>query len=470
MGSTALKKRPANNRTVTHRALEAGRARAVFDTVIVGLGATGLASARWLAARGERIAVTDSRCHPPLLKALRESLPEVPLSLGGFDAKLLCKAARILLSPGVSLREPAIQQAIAMGVPVVGDVELFCRATRAPAVAITGTNGKSTVTSLLGAMMQAAGKRAGIGANLGTPALELITDPEPDFYVLELSSFQLETVTSLNAIAAAVLNVTPDHLDRHADIAEYAALKARVYAGGGVMVINLDDPLVAAMRQPKRKVLTFTLGEPQAGGFGVRNIAGEVWLVRGATPLLRGADLRIRGEHNIANALAALALGTAIGLPLPAMRAALANFPGLPHRCQFVARVRGVDWYDDSKGTNVGACCAAIFGLAGASDVVLIAGGDGKGQDFADLAQAARGRLRGAVLIGRDAPRIEAVLQRVVPVVRAAGMREAVEAAAQLARAGDKVLLSPACASFDMFRDYRDRGEQFAAAVRELGA
>jgi UDP-N-acetylmuramoylalanine--D-glutamate ligase len=465
-----LKKKTADNKTVTQRSRATGRAPAVFDTVIVGLGTTGLASARWLAARGERIAVTDSRRHPPQLEALRASQPEVPLSLGGFDAELLRKAARILLSPGVSLREPAIQQAIAAGIPVIGDVELFCRAACAPAVAITGSNGKSTVTSLLGAMMQAAGRRAGVGANLGTPALDLITDPEPDFYILELSSFQLETVTSLNAAAAAVLNVTPDHLDRHADIAEYAALKARVYAGDGVMVINLDDPLVAAMRQPQRKVLTFTLGAPQADGFGVRDVAGEVWLVRGAEPLLRGADLRIRGQHNIANALAALALGAAIGLPLPAMRAALANFPGLPHRCQFVARVRGVDWYDDSKGTNVGACCAAIRGLAGANDVVLIAGGDGKGQEFADLARAARGRLRAAVLIGRDAPRIEAVLQGVVPVARAEDMRAAVLAAAGLACAGDKVLLSPACASFDMFRDYRDRGEQFAAAVRELGA
>jgi UDP-N-acetylmuramoylalanine--D-glutamate ligase len=322
------------------------------------------------------------------------------------------------------------------------------------------------VTSLVAEMARMAGRRVAVGGNLAPPALDLLDEPQPDLYVLELSSFQLETTYSLDAAAAVVLNITADHMDRYATLADYQAAKARIYHGHGVMVINLDDPLVAALRYPGRDTLMFTLADPgsQADTFGVR----DGWLVRGEQQLLPVSEVGLPGAHNLANALATLALGIAIDLPLVAMLEALRRFTGLPHRCQWVANKAGADWYDDSKGTNVGASIAAIRGLAGESDTILIAGGDGKGADFRELATVAPGRLRAAILLGRDAPKLAAVLEDVVPVIRVADMPAAVAAAASRVRPGDKVLLSPACASLDMFRDYKHRGEAFAAAVEEL--
>lgn len=442
--------------------------KAMFDSIVVGLGLTGLSCARYLAAQGERIAVADSRSEPPQLAALRESLPDVPIYLGDLAAAPLQNSARLVVSPGLSLKEPAIARAAQAGCEILGDIELFCRAARAPIVAVTGANGKSTVTTLVAEMARVAGRRVAAGGNLTPPALDLLNgqSQEPDLYVLELSSFQLETTHSLDAAAAAVLNITADHMDRYRDMAEYQAAKARIYFGHGVMVINLDDPLVAALQYPGRDTLLFTLTDPdgQADTFGVR----DGWLVRGEQQLLPVSEVRLPGAHNLANALAALALGSAIDLPLVAMLEVLRRFPGLPHRCQWVASKRGADWYDDSKGTNVGASVAAIRGLAGDGDVVLIAGGDGKGADFSELAEAARGRLRVAILLGRDAGKLAAVLEGVVPVTLVADMQAAVAAAADRLQPGDKVLLSPACASLDMFRDYRHRGEVYAAAVKEL--
>ena len=440
-------------------------------TLVVGLGKSGLATARALRALGATFAVTDSRADPPGLAALRAECPAVPLYLGGFDPALLAGADRLLVSPGIALATPAIAAAVAGGVPAWGDIELLARLTQVPMAAITGSNGKSTVTTLLGLMAERAGVRAAVGGNLGTPALELWQHSEgaanpPELYVLELSSFQLETTHSLNARVATVLNISPDHMDRYASLDDYRAAKQRVFHGDGVMVINADDPAVLAMVEPGRAVLRFTLDAPGAGDFGLHRAGGETWLGRGEERWIAADELRIRGDHNLANALAALAMGTALGFERAAMRAALREFTGLAHRTTLVVEHNGVRWFDDSKGTNVGATVAAVRGLPG--QVVLIAGGDGKAQDFTPLRAALTGKARAVVLIGRDAPLIAAALGDSVPLQRAADLEQAVALAAQLAAPGDSVLLSPACASFDMFSGYEQRGALFAAAVRRL--
>jgi UDP-N-acetylmuramoylalanine--D-glutamate ligase len=439
-----------------------------FNTVIVGMGKTGYSCARFLAARNVSFAMTDSRKNPPLLEAIRKEFPHVPLYTGGFDAEMLAGAENLILSPGVSRFNPAIVAAAASGATVCGDIELFCRQATAPIVAITGSNGKSTVTTLVGEMARAAGLKAGVGGNLGTPALDLLAEGAVDVYVLELSSFQLETVASLNAAAAVVLNVSEDHMDRYRSMHDYTEAKARIYAGAGAMVINLDDPAVVNMQRRGRVARSFTLREPQGDEYGVRSYGDVRWLVRGREQLLPVTEIRMAGDHNAANALAALALGDILRLPREPMLHVLRTFPGLPHRCQWTGEINGVRWYNDSKGTNVGASCAAIKGLAMNKNLVLIAGGDGKGADFSSLAEIAAMYLRAAVLIGRDGPAIKKVLQNVVPVGDAKDMDDAVIKAAGFAERGDVVLLSPACASFDMFEDYRARGEAFKAAVNRL--
>ncbi len=435
--------------------------------LVVGLGKTGLSAVRWLAAQGESVAVTDSRATPPGLDALRSFGSSVVARLGRFDLELLDAADRIVLSPGVSRAEPIVREALARGLVVVGDVELFAHAKRAPAVAITGTNGKSTVTTLVAEMAREAGRRVLAGGNLGEPALELLAQPVPEFYVLELSSFQLESTESLALLAAAVLNVTPDHMDRYATLADYAAAKARVFAHAAVAIVNLDDPAVAAMPRPGQRRVGFSTARPDAD-FGLVESGGALQLARRGEPLLPLAALRLPGRHNAANALAALALGVELGLELAPMLRTLSRFDGLPHRGQLVAERRGVRYVDDSKGTNVGATLAAVAGLDG--PLVLIAGGEGKGQDFAPLAPAFGGKVRHAVLIGRDREQLAAALAGACSTEFAADMDAAVAAAARAAQPGDLVLLSPACASLDMFRDYAARGDAFAAAARRLDA
>jgi len=452
-------------------------------TLIVGLGETGYSVARFLANRGVPIAGTDSRLQPPALERLRETLPDVALFLGSFDPVAFDAADQLIVSPGVSLNEPAIAQARARGVPVLGDIELFARYVDAPVVAITGSNGKSTVTTLFGEMAKHCGFDARVGGNLGTPALDLLTESRrrddapgvvhessaPRLYVLELSSFQLETTTSLRTRAAVVLNISADHMDRHASLEDYAAAKQRIFARSEVMVVNADDPMVTAMLEPRRRVLRFGLRTPaDEQFFGIRNVGISTWLARGDNHLIDVRELRVTGRHNWANALAALALGEAAGLPMNLMLEALSQFSGLPHRMQWVGESQGVTFYDDSKGTNVGATLAAISGAPG--PVVLIAGGEGKGQDFAPLRDGLKTKGRAAVLIGRDAPLIEAALAGVVPTVNALDMDDAVARARELAQPGDCVLLSPACASFDMFRNYAHRGEMFCAAVQKVTA
>jgi UDP-N-acetylmuramoylalanine--D-glutamate ligase len=395
---------------------------------------------------------------------LRDELPDVAVFVGGFDAAAFAVAEQLVVSPGVSLNEPVIADALGRGMPVMGDIELFARYASAPVVAITGSNGKSTVTTLVGEMARCSGVRVAVGGNLGIPALELLMQEErPDLYVLELSSFQLELTDSLCPAAAVVLNVSPDHLDRYPSLQAYRRAKERIYRGARVKVVNADDPLVTAM-VPERESIRFTLGVPGPGEFGLRNYDGDEWLALGDQPLMAAAEVRIVGRHNLANALAALALGHAMQLPLEAMRDALRRFPGLPHRCQWVAECGGIHWYNDSKGTNVGATLAAIRGMPG--KLVLIAGGDGKGADFTPLCEAVRDKVRALVLIGRDAGLIEEAIAGAVPVVRSTTMSQAVEDARRLAQPGDSVLLSPACASFDMFSNFEERGQAFMNAIR----
>ncbi len=436
--------------------------------LVVGLGASGLSTARWLAARGWTVAVTDSRRDPPGLEPLRRELPDVGLFLGGFAAEAFAQAELVVVSPGVPLSTPEVEAAQARGVPVVGDVELFARAVERPVAAITGSNGKSTVTTLLGRMAAAAGLKAAVGGNLGEPVLDLL-QRHADLFVVELSSFQLETTESLSAAVAAVLNVSADHMDRYPSLDAYAAAKARIYRQAEVGICNLDDPRVVAMAR-EGETLSFTLGEPSSETvFGLRRAGGRSWLCRGDETLLAADEVRMRGRHNLANALAALAMGSALELPLEAMAAALREFPGLPHRTEYLGNVGGVEWYDDSKGTNPGATVAALEGLAAAKGrTVLIAGGQGKRADFTELAPAVEAHARALVLIGEDADRIAEALEGTVPMVKAADMAEAVAEAAALAQPGDRVLLSPACASFDMFRGFEHRGEVFRRCVEEL--
>jgi UDP-N-acetylmuramoylalanine--D-glutamate ligase len=404
---------------------------------------------------------------------LRELDPGIRLSAGGLDTKLLDGAVCVVASPGVSLNLPFFIEARRRGLEVVGDIELFARAVDAPVAGITGTNGKSTVTTLVGRMAARAGIKARVGGNLGEPALDLLTAARSDvrrteLYVLELSSFQLEATNSLDLRAATVLNVSPDHLDRYATVADYAAAKARIFARCDVGVINLDDPLVMAMPRPGQRALSFSLRASIGADYAVASRDGHWWLTHAGTPLIAVSGMKIKGLHNAANALAALALGEALGLPMPAMLAELADFPGLPHRSQWVADISGVTYIDDSKGTNVGATIAAVSGMSG--PLVMIAGGDGKNQDFAPLAEAFRGKVRHTVLIGRDSGAVARALRGVGTTETCGSLEEAVRAAARAAQPGDTVLLSPACASLDMFRDYTHRGAVFTQAVKELAA
>lgn len=436
--------------------------------LVVGMGLTGASVVRFLVSEGARVSVADSRTSPPALGQINNDYPDVAKHVGGLPTTLLAGIDELVVSPGVDLREPLLVTARDQGLAIYGDIEWFARRAQAPVVAITGSNGKSTVTALLASMAQASGVNVAVGGNFGTPALDLL-DPGVEMYVLELSSFQLELTESLQARAACVLNVSPDHIDRHGSLAHYAALKARIYKHSDVAVVNCDDPEVSRMPVGRSQVVGFSVAEPNTvDGYGLREIDADIWLAQGQNNLINVSELKLRGRHNYANALAALALGEAAGLALPAMLEALRDFQGLAHRCQWVANVAGVDWVNDSKGTNVGALMASLEGLPG--PIVLLAGGQAKGGDFHPVGPvlARKGRL--ALLFGTDAGYVESALCNYVAVKRVADLKQAVSEAALAAQPGDTVLLSPGCASLDMFKDYRDRGEQFASAVLELAA
>ena len=446
------------------------KAAHIENCLIVGLGKTGLSCARFLLAQGMDVVVMDTRDNPPCLPELQQSWPQVVVKTGQLDQNWLLRADKVLLSPGVDPRLPEIVAAKQAGVDVIGDIELFARHVNAPVIAVTGSNGKSTVTTLISEMASLSGKNVVTGGNLGTPALDLLSDTPPDFYILELSSFQLETVNSLNAFASVVLNLSADHLDRYDSIQDYQQAKARIYNGDGVMVINRDDPVVQQMMQLGRNVIGFSLQQTAGVDFGLIEQDEKLWLAEGQTPLMPVNELGIAGRHNIANALAALALGSAMALPIDAMLQGLKSFRGLAHRCRLVRIRNDVRWFNDSKATNVGACTAAIEGLAEHGNVVLIAGGMAKDQDFSPLTEVFSKSLRALVLFGVDAAKIAAVTPASVAIHYAANMQDAVEKAAVVAHQGDVVLLSPACASFDMFKGYEDRGTQFEQAVRGLAA
>jgi UDP-N-acetylmuramoylalanine--D-glutamate ligase len=438
--------------------------------VIVGLGATGFSCARYLSDKGIPIAITDSRTAPPYLAELQKAYPSVPVALGGLDKTLLAKAHTIVLSPGVSLQEPTIAEQIKRGTPVIGDIELFAQAVTAPVLAITGTNAKSTVTSLVGQMAEAAGYCVQVGGNLGVPALDLIAhQPSANLYVLELSSFQLETTYSLKPQVATVLNITPDHMDRYEHLADYQRAKHRIYQHCRVAVCNRDDALTDC-REPVERKLAFTLKAPKKGEFGLLNKGRQIYLAFEERPLLAISEIPVVGKHYQANALAALAIGYAFGLPFDPMLNVLREFKGLPHRCQFVREREGVKWYNDSKGTNVGATQAAILGLGDeiSGKLVLIAGGVGKNADFSPLLPAMQKYSRHVVLIGEAAGDLAAVIGGQLPVSFASTMDEAVSQAARAAKPYDSVLLSPACASFDMFKNYEHRGQVFMEIVEKM--
>ena len=442
------------------------------QVLVLGLGDTGLSALRWLKRQGARLSVADTRETPPGLDAVRAEFPGVPVHLGAFTPAAFAAAEMVVASPGVPLAEPEVQAAIARDIPVVGDVELFAQAiagSQAKVIAITGSNGKSTVTSLAGHLCAGAGLDTVIAGNIGLPVLDALTEREektPQVWVLELSSFQLETTFSLKANAATVLNISADHMDRYVGLNDYAAAKQRILAGSKIQVLNRDDTLVMAMAKEGANVQTFGLDTgSRPSDWGIVERDGRRWLAKGHERLFPVDELSIAGMHNAANTLAALALCRAIGLQYEPMLAALKTFKGLAHRVEFVAEIGGRKFYDDSKGTNVGATAAALKGFA--APVVLIAGGDGKGQDFTPLRDAVA-KTRAVVQIGRDGPQIEAAIAGACHVQRAESMEDAVQQAYALSEPGDVVLLSPACASWDMFRNYAHRAEVFIAAVKEL--
>lgn len=435
--------------------------------VVVGLGKTGLSCVRFLRARGYQVAVNDTRLTPPNLTELNAEFPEVEVSLGRLDETLLLRAQEIITSPGISINEPELLSArVNAGISVIGDIELFCRATTKPIVAITGSNAKSTVTTLVGLMAENAHIKVGVGGNLGTPVLELL-NPETELYILELSSFQLETTHSLKAAAAIVLNISEDHMDRYANMQAYHQAKHRIYRNCQFYITNRQDPLTVPLLPKAVPHTSFGLDTPDLTTYGVIRDAGQNYLAKGREKLLLASEMGIFGEHNIANALAALALGEAVHIPMAVMLQTLKEFNGLPHRCQLVSKHQGVAWYNDSKGTNVGATLAAIDGLGAAitGKVILIAGGVGKGQDFTPLSPALAKYGKAVILIGEDASKIDAAITANINKVYAPTLMAAVHQAQTLASVGDAVLLSPACASFDMFKHYEDRGQQFVSAV-----
>jgi UDP-N-acetylmuramoylalanine--D-glutamate ligase len=462
--------------------------------LVLGLGESGLAMTRWCLRNGAMVRVADTRTEPPTLQLLQKLIGDgapAEFIAGEFTKSLLEGIDILALSPGLSPGMLVVFEARSRRIPVVGEIELFAQALRelgergpgahqAKVIAISGTNGKTTTTALTAHLCQSAGRDAEFAGNISPAALDALMSRldagrMPEIWVLELSSFQLETTETLNADAAVVLNVSDDHLDRYGDLDDYASVKSRIYSGGGVQVLNRNDERVRKMARDGRWLISFGLDAPgMLEDFGLRERGGaanEFWLVQGDHFLLPLAQLPLPGLHNAANVLAALALCHAIGLPLTRMVDGLKSFKGLPHRVEKVAEFGGVAYYDDSKGTNVGATVAALEGrLAGpAGKVVLIAGGEGKGQDFSPLRESVRRHARGVVLIGKDADIIATALgDSAIPLRYAKDMNTAVRAAASVAQPGDAVLLSPACASFDMFRNYVQRAEAFVSAVQAL--
>jgi UDP-N-acetylmuramoylalanine--D-glutamate ligase len=438
------------------------------ECVVFGLGKTGLSCANFLSEQGIACTVVDTRCDPPGRDALRRSHPKIRLIAGSLSADLLGTCKQIILSPGVSRAHPFVSYALECGVEVIGDIELFARNVTAPVIAVTGSNGKSTVVTLVSDILAAAGFMVRCGGNIGTPALELLQDASAvDYYVLELSSFQLESTYSLAPEVACILNVSPDHMDRYADFAGYVAAKTRILTSAKFAVLNADNPELAKLK-PDCTTRYFGTCASESGSYCSAEINGVSWLITDRQPLIPATELGVQGEHNYLNALAAVAITDRLCVARDVQKRVLSAFRGLAHRCQTIAIRQGVDWIDDSKGTNVGASCAAIAGVFAARNGILIAGGQGKDAEFSGLGAVIKQHVRAVVLIGEDAKLIAEVLDESVDVYFALDMDAAVSIAATLAVSGDAVLLSPACASFDMFANFEVRGDAFATAVNRL--
>lgn len=438
------------------------------QTVIIGLGETGFTCVEYCVQHHIPIAVIDTRLTPPKLDQVKQQYPTVPLYLGGMPQDILSKATTLILSPGIPKDHPDIQSALSPQAEIIGDIELFARNRKAPVIAITGSNGKSTVTTLVGEMAKKAGIRVSVGGNLGTPALALLKE-NPDLYVLELSSFQLETTYSLKPLVATILNLCPDHMDRYPNFEAYQTAKQRIYQHCAEAIYNREDLLTREGIATGVKIHSFGLNiPPDENAYGLLQVNDTLWLSKGKKPFMPRLNVKLFGKHNVSNALAACALSEVYGITQEEMCEVLETFPGLPHRCEWVKTDQNIQWINDSKGTNVGATVAALQGLA--CDIpgkwVLIAGGVPKNADFTPLRAAVEKYCRGVVLIGEAAEELNALLDKSLPCVRANSMEEAVHKASQLAQSGDGVLLSPACASFDMFKNFEHRGEVFKSIVK----
>lgn len=444
-----------------------GLDQAGVRVLVVGLGVTGLSVINFLRDNHVEVAAVDSRENPQGLVTLEEDFKDIAVFTGGFDHAVFDVATHIIVSPGVSLEQKEIQAVSERGVPVFGDIDVFAVCADAPVACITGSNGKSTVTTLLGEMASNAGLDVRVGGNLGVPALDLLTERKADLYVLELSSFQLERTSKLKATVAAVLNISADHMDRYSSAVSYANAKERIFFGSGVAVINRADDVVASMALPEtRQRVSFGLDGAEKGQYGLFDKDGKTFLAKGDNPRIDNDELKIKGRHNLQNALAAIAMADALGITQEAQYKALTTFQGLLHRTQFVADNHNITWINDSKATNPGACLAALEGLQG--PIILIAGGDGKGADFSMLSDAIATHVSLVILLGQDTQRFNDEAVSITPVEMVESIEQAVEVASKRAVAGDTVLLSPACASLDQFKNYQERGNRFIAAVKEL--
>ena len=438
-----------------------------YDTIIVGLGMTGFSCAEYLSKQNISFAIVDSRLKPPKLTEMKEEYPECDVYLGGFDEQLFLSANQLIVSPGVSLQEPAIQAALQNNISVISDVELFLRNVTQPIIAITGSNGKSTVASLLSFVIRSAGLNVKLGGNIGTPVLDLIDDEKPDLYVLELSSFQLEATLSLNALASVILNISEDHMDRYPDLVSYADAKARIYQGTGLMVLNRDDQYVMRYFDRARNYITYGKGNPEADNYGLVNSENRIALVKGSQHLLYLDEMKLKGIHNALNVLAVFALAESLSISTETVIQSVKEYSGLPHRCQWVANINSVDWYNDSKGTNVGATVAAINGLTSEKNIILIAGGVGKDADFKPLAELAN-KIKLLIVFGQDGQKIADTMSDTTNVSYADDLADAISIAYEFAIQNDIVLFSPACASFDMFRNFEERGETYMDLVMSI--
>jgi UDP-N-acetylmuramoylalanine--D-glutamate ligase len=439
-------------------------------TIVIGLGVTGLSCVRFLLKQSVRVLVVDSRENPANLQEFKKLFPDIDVILGKFDETLFASCDRLVVSPGVPVSTPAIQKAIKAGVDVIGDIDLFRQHIQAPLVAITGSNGKSTVTTLLGEMAKKANINVAVGGNLGTPVLDLI-DESIELYVVELSSFQLETTHNLTAKAAVLLNLSADHMDRYQNLIAYHQAKQRIFEGCEIAVVNDDDPLSQPLVSQHLKVLHYGLENLDLNKFSLLEKEERSYLSKGFDPLIEVSVMKLKGRHNLSNALAALALGDAVDLPMNAMLSTLQEFTGLPHRCEWIRTLKGVQYINDSKGTNLGATETAITSLGyglNRKSIIWLAGGVGKGADFSVLKQTVNKYVKIAVLFGEDARKIKHSLEKEVDVIEVDSLKTAVSQANEYAINGDIVLLSPACASFDMFNSFEARGEAFRQEVQQL--